>query len=113
MSIVKEMRERQTVTVAPERSGLGGTLLIGCAAFAIGVLAILGWKMWPGAKAPAPSASQHPSRAALPQARGPGRAEFSGKRLGEAERAPLPRPASRAKFRWFGRHHKIRRRLYN
>ena len=31
MSIVRQMRERQAMTAAPERSGLGATLLIGCA----------------------------------------------------------------------------------
>src|SRR6185295_16243757 len=92
MSIVREMRERQGMTAAPERSGLGGTLLIGCAAFAIGILAIVGWKMWPGAKPPAPPASLSNQPGASPQAAADQTApKFSGKRLGEAEHAPLLR----------------------
>jgi hypothetical protein len=88
MSIVREMRERQTITAAPARSGLGGTVLIGCAAFAIGALAIAGWKMWP-AKAPqsATAAVNQPAQPTNnPAAAAP---VFSGKRLGEAEQAPL------------------------
>jgi hypothetical protein len=91
MSIVREMRERQTITAAPERSGLAGTVLIGCAAFAIGALAIVGWKMWPGARAPqaaVASANQPAPVSATPAAAAP---TFSGKRLGEAEHAPLLR----------------------
>lgn len=88
MSIVREMRERQTLTAAPERSGLTGTLLVGCAAFAIGALAIAGWKMWPGAKASQPIVvTTQPNQAAnTPAAAAP---TFSGKRLGEADQAPL------------------------
>ena len=85
MSNIRDMRERQTA--APERSGLGGTLLIGCAAFAIGALAIAGWKMWPGAKAPvATVVNQAAPSSSAPVAAAP---VFSGKRLGEAEHAPL------------------------
>src|ERR1700752_1125822 len=88
MSIVREMRERHTITPAPERSGLGGTILIGCAAFAIGALAIVGWKMWPAGKAPqtAVAAANQPAQQTTPAATAP---IFSGKRLGEAEQAPL------------------------
>ena len=89
MSIVREMRERQTITAAPARSGLGGTVLIGCAAFAIGALAIAGWKMWPAAKAPqnaVATANQPAEPTSSPAAAA---AIFSGKRLGEAEQAPL------------------------
>jgi hypothetical protein len=89
MSIVREMRERQVMTAAPERSGLGGTLLIGCAAFAIGALAIAGWKMWPAPKAPlSPVANQPAPKSSSPAAAPP---TFSGKRLGEAGFAPLLR----------------------
>ncbi|MEJ0078082.1 MAG: hypothetical protein WDO17_22105 [Alphaproteobacteria bacterium] len=88
MSIVREMRERQTITAAPARSGLGGTVLIGCAAFAVGALAIVGWKMWPAANAPqsAAATNQPAPPANSPAAPAPA---FSGKRLGEAEQAPL------------------------
>ena len=89
MSIIREMRERQTMTAAPERSGLAGTLLIGCAAFAIGALAIAGWKMWPGAKAAraTTAVTTQPIQAGNTPAAAP--PAFSGKRLGEAEHAPL------------------------
>jgi hypothetical protein len=85
MSIVREMRERQPITAAPERSGLTGTILIGCAAFAIGALAIVGWKMWPGTKLP-PATDQGGANSNAPAVSLPA---FSGKRLGEAEQAPL------------------------
>ncbi|MEA2878713.1 MAG: hypothetical protein QOF14_3909 [Hyphomicrobiales bacterium] len=89
MSIVKEMRERHTITPVPERSGLGATVLIGCAAFAIGALAIAGWKMWPAGKAPqaaVATVNQPAPASTTPAAAAP---IFSGKRLGEAEQAPL------------------------
>lgn len=86
MSIVKEMRERQTITVSSGSSGLGGTVLVGCAAFAIGILAIAGWKIWPGAKSSAPS-NQPGAAASSAVANQP--PKFSGKRLDEAEHAPL------------------------
>ena len=90
MSIVREMRERQVMTAAPDRSGFGGTLLIGCAAFAIGALAIMGWKMWPGATPSAPVAASGSQPGASPQAAlGQPAPTFSGKRLGEAAHAPL------------------------
>jgi hypothetical protein len=91
MSIVREMRDRQTMTAAPERSGFAATLLIGCAAFAIGGLAIAGWKLWPGSK---PSSSgvamsgQPAPKSTSPATTAP---TFSGKRLGEAKFAPLLR----------------------
>jgi hypothetical protein len=89
MSIVREMRERQTMTAAPERSGLGGTLLIGCAAFALGALAIAGWNMWPVLKAPPSAVANQPApKSSSPAAAPP---TFSGKRLGEAGFAPLLR----------------------
>ncbi len=89
MSIVKEMRERQTVVVSSSSSGLGSILLIGCAAFAIGVLAIAGWKMWPGSKSAVPAFSLGNQPGALPQAAASPAPKFSGKRLGEAAQAPL------------------------
>lgn len=86
MSIVREMRERQTISAGPERSGLIGTVLIGCMAFAIGAAAIVGWRLWPGANAPAAPASQP---APAPAIAADAALKFSGKRLGEAEQAPL------------------------
>jgi hypothetical protein len=91
MSIVREMRERQTMTAAPERSGLGGTLLIGCAAFAIGAIAIVGWKMWPGLKTTQTAAAVAGQPSPTSNAPGVALPTFSGKRLGEAEHAPLLR----------------------
>ena len=88
MSIVREMRERQGMSAAPERSGLMGTVLIGCAAFAIGAAAIVGWKMWPARNAPAATvAGNQPGPA--PAVASDAAPKFSGKRLGEAEQAPL------------------------
>lgn len=89
MSIVREMRERQVMTAAPERSGLGSTLLIGFAAFAIGALAIVGWTMWPGTNAPVPAVAAANQPGGSPQAANQPAPKFSGKRLGEAAQAPL------------------------
>jgi hypothetical protein len=91
MSVVREMRERQVMTASPERSGLAGTLLIGFAAFAIGALAIVGWKIWPDPKptAPAVALGNQPIASPPVAAANQPALKFSGKRLGEAEHAPL------------------------
>ena len=88
MSIVKEMRERQTVAVSSSSSGLGSILLIGCAAFAIGVLAIAGWKMWPGGRSAVPAISLGNQPGALPQAAASPAPKFSGTAVGRSRPGP-------------------------
>jgi len=88
MSIVREMRERQGMSAAPERSSLTGTVLIGCLAFAIGAAGIAGWRLWPAWKAPGATVAGHQPGSA-PALAADATPKFSGKRLGEAEQAPL------------------------
>ena len=91
MSIVREMRERQTMTAAPERSGLGGTALIGCAVLAIAALAVAGWTMWPHTQLPASATIAEkaaPKASPAPAASQP-TPTFTGNRLGQADMAPL------------------------
>jgi len=79
MSTGREMRERLTPS-SSEQSSLLPTILVGVAAFAIGVAAIVAWKMIPTSKLPAVFARSEP---AVPK--------FTGNRLGRAELAPLLR----------------------
>lgn len=93
MSLVKEMRERQemsqVMTAVPERSGSGGTVLIGAAALALVALAVAGWIMWPRTQLPASATiAEKAAPASPPSATQPAPA-FVGNRLGQADRAPV------------------------
>ena len=86
MSISRDMREQLTSSAAG-RSSLMTTIVIGVAAFAIGAVAIGGWKMI------APSSK--PAGTALTELAAP---RLAGNRLGRAEHAPLLRTCVKAEF---------------
>lgn len=83
MSLVKEMRQQQVMTVAPEPSGFGTIALTAFATLLIGALAIAGWTLWPSSR-PAPVASTKPQPTVSQPAPSAAR-----QRPGQAEIAPV------------------------